>query len=165
MNFSALDDSEKTLNHTKLLECATAFGGVNSFLTLIEELRKTKPHALLAKDCEFRCHLGTIKWNKVIFEDKLNLLLKARLGESKKGNLLPDKDDKAFKNVLNLVRALKPIEFVAKRKNIKDGEGFSLNAVDIKSDEVTRINPLFDALFFSSIDTVKKVLNYETKGQ
>lgn len=63
---------------------------------------------------------------QVIFEDKLNLLVKARLFEGENNNLLPKESDQAYKRALNLVRALKPIEFKVKPKNIKHGEGFTV---------------------------------------
>jgi hypothetical protein len=90
--------------------------------------------------------------------------MKARVDEEKNGNFLPKKDDKAYKNVLNLVRALNPIEFEAQPKNLKDGDGFKLHAFDIVDENTTRLNPVFDAVFFCSVDTVKKVLAYEPKA-
>jgi hypothetical protein len=159
------DDAQKQAHHDKLSECAAAFGGVNYFLQLVEAIRGFKPHPLTAKNCEFRFALGTIKWGKVIFDDKLAILLKARQGESKNGNLLPSPEDKSYKNVMNLVRALNPIVFEVKPKNMKDGEGFSVHPFDVVSESVTRLNPVFDALFFRSIDTVKKILSDEAKTQ
>jgi hypothetical protein len=60
----------------------------------------------------------------VIFNDKLQLLLKARVNEGKQDNLLPSKDEKNFKKVLNVVRTLKPIVFQVKPANSEDGSGF-----------------------------------------
>jgi len=163
MNFNNLDDTAKQLYHDKLLECADSYGGVNFFLQLVEALRATKPHPLIEKNCNFYFSLGSIKWNKVIFKDKLTLLLTARSSESKNNNLLPSPNDKSYKSVMNLIRTLKPIKFVVKPKNIKDGEGFALQPFEIINDNVTRLNPLFDALFFSSIDTVRQILTYKSK--
>lgn len=163
-DFNNLDDGAKQAYHEQLTECADSFGGMNVFLQLIEALRECKTDPLIAKECEFRFDLGTIKWQKVIFKDKLTLLVKERVKESKRGNFLPEKDAKSYKNVLNLVRTLKPIKFRVQRKNKQDGAGFTINAFDMIDDDTTRINPIFDALFFCSIDTVKKVLNYKAKS-
>jgi hypothetical protein len=65
---------------------------------------------------------------------------------------------------MNLLRTLQPIVFEVFPKNQKDGEGFSFHAFDIVDKDVTRINPVFDALFFCSVDTIKKVLSYTPKS-
>ena len=165
MNFDILDDNEKRRRHNELLACVNSYGGANYFLQLVEALRATKPHPLINKNREFYFALGGVKWNKVIFKDKLTLLLDARQHESKNNNLLPPKEDKNYKKVLNLVRALGSVEFVVKPKNIKHGDGFSLRPFDVISDDVTKLNPIFDNLFFSSVNTIKKVLSYEPRNE
>jgi hypothetical protein len=162
-DFNNLTEEEKILHHKKLLDCANAFGGKNFFLQLLEAIRETKPHPLIAANSEFNIELGTIGWNKVIFNDKLQLLLKARVNEGKQDNLLPEKDEKNFKKVLNVVRTLKPIVFHVKPANKEDGSGFFFQPFDIVDENKTKLNPIFDALFFCSVNTVKKVLNYEPK--
>ncbi|MDH5465366.1 MAG: hypothetical protein OEW60_07015 [Thiovulaceae bacterium] len=146
------------------MECADAFGGKNFFLQLLEAIRKEKPHPLLAKHAKFSFEMGTITWEKVIFKDKLDLLLRIRVNESKTGNLLPDKNDKNFKKVMNLIRTLAPVEFDIKPSSDVSGIGFSVKAFDMINETTTRINPLFDMLFFCSIETAKKVLNYTPKA-
>jgi len=164
-NFNNMGDAEKQAYHEQLTACADAFGGKNFFLQLLEAIRRTKPHPLMAKNCEFRFALGAIKWSKVIFKDKISLLMKARLNESENNNFLPDQEDKNYKNILNLVRTLKPIEFEIKTKEKKDEAGFMLHPFEVIDEKTTRLNPLFDAIFFCSVDTVKKGLNYEPKKQ
>ena len=161
MNFTNLSDTQKTQIHHRLTECANAFGGANYFLQLLEGIRAAKPSPLLSKSCVFHCPLGTVKWSKIIFEDKLNLLAKARLHEGKNDNLLPKESDQAYKRVLNLVRALKPIEFKVKPKNMKSGAGFVAQPFEIVDETTTRMDPVFDILFFAGIDTAKKILNYK----
>lgn len=163
-DFNTLTDEEKMLYHEKLLQSANDFGGKNFFLQLLEAIRETKPHPLIAGNCEFRIELGTIKWNKVIFNDKLQLLLKARVNESKQDNFLPSADEKNYKKILNVVRTLKPIVFHVKPVIKEDGPGFLFQPFDLIDESKVKLNPLFDALFFCSVDTVKKVLNYEPKG-
>ena len=162
-DFNALTDEEKKLHHEKLLQCANNFGGKNFFLQLLEAIRETKPHPLVAGNSEFSIGLGTIKWNKVIFNDKLQLLLKARVNESKQDNLLPKPDEKNYKKILNVVRTLKPIVFHVKPAQKEDGPGFFFQPFDVIDENTTKLNPVFDALFFCSVDTVKKVLNYVPK--
>ena len=163
-DFNHLDTAAKTAYHNQLLKCADSFGGVNYFLQLLEAIRKTKPHPLSAKHCEFRFSRGIVKWDKVIFKDKLTLLTAIRVNENDNGNLLPPEDDKKYKKVLNLLRTLQPVEFTVLPKNNKDGEGFTFHAFDVIDKETTRINPVFDAVFFCSVDTIKKVLTYTPKA-
>lgn len=163
-DFNALTDEEKKLYHEQLLQCANNFGGKNFFLHLLEAIRETKPHPLTAGNSRFDIELGTIKWNKVIFNDKLQLLLKARVNESTQDNFLPEPKAKNYKKILNVVRTLKPIVFHVKPAHKEDGPGFFFQPFDTIDEHKTKLNPLFDALFFCSIETVKKVLNYEPKG-
>lgn len=162
-DFNSLTDDEKQSYHEKLLECADNFGGKNFFLQLLEAIRETKPHPLTAANSEFKIGLGSIKWNKVIFNDKLQLLQKARMNESEQNNFLPDSDAKNYKKVLNVVRTLKPIVFHVKPALKEDGPGFFFQPFDVIDDSTTKLNPLFDALFFCSVEKVKKILNYEPK--
>jgi hypothetical protein len=162
-DFNILTDEEKKLHHEKLLQCANAFGGRNFFLHLLEAIRETKPHPLIAGNSEFNIELGSITWNKVIFNDKLQLLLKARVNESKQNNLLPPKEEKNYKKVLNVVRTLKPIVFHVKPANKEDGSGFFFQPFDVIDENTTKLNIVFDAIFFCSVDTVKKILNYEIR--
>ena len=56
-DFNTLTDEEKVLHHQKLLLCANAFGGKNFFLQLLEAIRETKPHPLVAGNSEFNTEL------------------------------------------------------------------------------------------------------------
>lgn len=163
-NFNTLTDEEKKLYHDKLLTCSDQFGGKNFFLHLLEAIRETKSHPLTAGNMMFEMEQGTVTWNKVIFNDKIQLLLKARKSESKQDNLLPLKEEKHYKKVLNLVRTIKPIVFHVKPADSRNGSGFFFQAFDIIDEERTKLNPVFDALFFCSVETVKKVLNYTPKA-
>jgi len=162
-DFNSLNEEEKKLHHEKLLQCANNFGGKNFFLNLLEAIRETKPHPLIAANSEFVTESGNIKWNKVIFNDKLQLLLKARVNEGKQDNLLPEKEMKNYKKILNLLRTLKPIVFHVKPADPENGPGFYFQTFDVINAEKTKLDPLFDAVFFCSVDAVKKALNYEPK--
>ena len=162
-NFNSLSSEEKKLHHEKLLQCAENFGGKNFFLHLLEAIRETKPHPLVAGNSEFVMEFGTIKWNKVIFNDKLLLLQKARINESKQDNLLPKEEEKNYKKILNIVRTLKPIVFHVNPADKNLGSGFFFQPFDIIDENKTKLNPIVDAIFFCSIDNVKLALNYEAK--
>ena len=161
-DFNNLTDEEKEKYNKLIMEKAEAFGGTNFFLQLLEAIRKHKPHPLTAKHSEFKFSRGNVRWEKVIFKDKLSLLLKTRIKESENGNFLPSKDDKSYKHVINLVRTLAPVEFTVIPKNEKDGEGFTFKAFDKIDENTTRLNPVFDALFFCSVDTIKKIISYKS---
>lgn len=163
-DFNILSDEEKQIHHKRLLECATNFGGKNFFLQLLEAIRHTKPHPITAGHHTFEMELGTITWNKVIFNDKLQLLLKARVNESKQNNFLPKPTEKNYKKILNVVRTLKPIVFHVKPSHKEMGAGFFFQPFETIDADTVKLNPLFDALFFCSVDTIKKVLNYEAKA-
>lgn len=162
-DFTLLSPEEKKHYHKMLLQCAQNFGGKNFFLYLLEVIRQTKPHPLLAKNSEFIMELGSITWNKVIFQDKFQLLLKARINESKQNNFLPAPNEKNYKKILDIVRTLKPVVFHVKPTRKEDGAGFFFQPFDGIDEDTVKLNPFFDALFFCSIDTVKKILNYEPK--
>jgi hypothetical protein len=161
-NFNDLEDGVKQLYHEKLIECSTKFGGVNFFLQMVEALRKNKPHPLIASNCDFRFPLGYIRWNKVLFQDKVTLIIKLRSKDCYNENVLPTKGDKNYKNIYNLICTLKPIIFSIKRKNLSDGEGFECTVFDIIDDKTTKLNPVFDVLFFWHIDMIRKAFNYKS---
>lgn len=145
----------------RLNTCAESFGGKNHFLKLLESLREANPHPLISKHSIFRCDVGYIKWNKVIFDDKLQLLKKVRIEKNEEGNLLSGNK----KNVVNLVRTLKPLEFKINPKNKKEGEGFTVVPFQILDEKTTKIDPLFDAIFFAPIHTVKKMMKQTMKEE
>lgn len=156
--FDALDETTRQALHDELMTYVDAFGGKNPFLSFLEAIRQAKPHPLSAKNCEAHFPQGTIRWTKTIFPDKLELLKKARVHEAKQGNLLPDTEDKEYKKVLNLVRTLAPVRFTLEPK--ETGTTLELHPFDRIDDTTTKLNPFFDALFYCSVETVKKVMNY-----
>jgi hypothetical protein len=163
-DFHALNDEQKQQYHELLLDAAEKFGGMNFFLHLLEAIRETKPHPLTEGKMRFDMEMGSITWNKVIYNDKLQLLLKARQNESAQNNLLPSKEDKQYKKVLNVIRTLKPVVFQVRPALKEDGPGFLFQPFERIDEETTKLTPLFDAIFFCSIDTVKKILNYKPKA-
>jgi len=157
-------DKINSLNK-RLTTISDSFGGMNFFLQFLEEIREAKHHPLTAGNSYFNSSFGNIKWNKVIFKDKITLLLKIRLETNENDNIIPNKEDKQYKKVLNLVRTLKPIIFTITPNNIDDinneNKSFTVKPFDIIGEDKTVLNPIFDLIFFSSIDKVKKILLYK----
>jgi hypothetical protein len=164
-DLSTLDEASREKYHTLLNGYAEKLGGKNFFLQLLEDIREEKPHPLLAKNSEFVFSYGSVKWNKAIFKDKIDLLQKIRIHESEQDNLLPPKDDKSYKKVMNLLRTIKPIVFTVWPREIKGAKPFYFQALTIVDEERALLNPIFDAIFFCSIDTIKKLLNDRPKDK
>ena len=156
------NSTTQTVLSEKLNDCATAIGGKNIFLQILEAMQNAGSSPLMNQNCEFRFARGTIKWSKPIFREKIELLNKIRANNTD-GNLFPRQEIKGYKTIINLLRTLKPIVFHVLPKNKKDGKGFSFQPFDIIDDKTTRLNPIFEALFFMSVTQVKKILNTKTK--
>ncbi len=158
-DFNNLNDEEKLHYHTILMTCANNYGGLNFFLQLIEAIRESHTHPLCSRHQDFLFDLGNIRWGKTIFNDKIQLIEKLR--KEKKINLLENKEGKELKRVLNLIRTLSPINFSVRPALRDDGEGFDFKAFDEIDEKDIRLNPIFEALFFCSLELVKKILNYK----
>ena len=74
-NYDSIDNDKKQVLKNQLIKNATSLGGKNHFLSLIEAIRMAHPHPLMAKDASFRFNKGLVKWEKVIFKEKVNLLM------------------------------------------------------------------------------------------
>ena len=160
-DFNNLTNKEKLHYYTLLTTAANNYGGINFFLQLIEAIRDSSPHPLTSRHQDFLFELGNIRWGKTIFNDKIILIEKLRREKNEKGNLLKDKEGKEYKKTINLIKTLSPITFSVRPSLRDDGEGFDFKAFDNINEETTTLNPIFEALFFCSVDTVKKILNYK----
>ena len=158
-DFNNLSDEEKLQYHNILNTCSNNYGGINFFLQLVEALRDSSTHPLCSRHQDFLFELGDVRWGKTIFNDKVQLIEKLR--KEKQTNLLENKEGKEYKKIINLIRTLSPITFSVRPSRRDDGEGFDFKAFDEVNDKDTKLNPIFEALFFCSIDTVKKILNYK----
>ncbi len=160
-DFNNLTDEEKLHYHTLLTTASNNYGGLNFFLQLLEAIREASPHPLTSRHQDFLFDLGDIRWGKTIFNDKILLIEKLRKEKIKKGNLLNNKEAKEYKKIINLIKTLSPITFSIRPALRDNGEGFDFKAFDRIDEERTILNPIFEAIFFCSIDTVKKILNYK----
>jgi len=163
LDYNSLDDVAKADLKKQLEECAQAIGGKNYFLQLLESIRDTRPHPLMAKNARFQFSQGNVKWQKVIYKDKVHLLIKLLGDNQTTGNLMPKKGDKGFKTVMNLLRTLGPMKFEVKPKNKVNGDGFILHPFERTDNKTTHLNYMFDAVFFMPMHIVKKVLTGSKK--
>ena len=159
VNYNALDKKGKHDLKSQITNHAAFLGGKNHFLSLIEELRNAHPNPLMAKDKTFRFKKGTIKWEKSIFKDKVLLLEKIIKSSIDDNNIMPDENDRNYKNTLNLLRTISPITFSVKPKNKKDGEGFSFKPIEVIDENTCHTNFMFEVLFFLPLHLVKKIYN------
>jgi len=164
-NFNKL--SEQTKANLRLLtqNAAQNIGGVNFLLSLTEAIRSKKPHPLSEKNSQIASNNTIIKWNKVIFKDKVELL-ESLLQEIKESEnfeieLASQENPKKRKNSINMIKTLSPLEFTVMPQNPKDGEGFAFKAFETLGDESATLNPLFVSLFFCSTEFCKKAIKYE----
>lgn len=159
-DFNNLTNEEKLHYHTLLITAANNYGGTNFFLQLIEALRNSSPHPLTSRHQDFLFDLGDIRWGKTIFNDKIELIKETRITRSKEKSFLPEENHKKYKKILNLIRTINPITFSVRPSLRDDGEGFDFKAFDTTKNNDIVLNPIFEALFFCSVDVIKKILNY-----
>ncbi len=160
-DFNNLTDEQKQHFHTILMTAANNYGGLNFFLQLIEALRDNTPHPLTSSHQDFLFDLGDIRWGKTIFKDKVELIKETRLNRIQEESFLPLEDEKKHKKILNLIRTLEPITFSVRPSLRDDGEGFDFKAFNTNGKKQVTLTPLFEALFFCSVDTVKQILNHK----
>ena len=158
-NYESLDDEKKLDLKNQIIKNATSLGGKNHFLSLIESLRVSHPHPLMSKAASFSFDKGIIKWKKIIFKEKVDLLIRLSRDNDRDGNLMPKDGERNYKTIINLLRTIGPMEFEIRPKNSKDGDGFVLRPIDIVDDNTCHINFMFEVLFFLPIQLVKKIFN------
>ena len=159
ISFYSLDDLTKKNLKKEINDLAQDIGGKNHFLTLVEEIQKEHYHPLMSQSSSFRFTHGTVKWKKVIFKDKVQLLKKLIENLDNNGNLMPYKESKKYKKIMNLLRTLGPMKFEIRPKNSKDGNGFNLQPFDILDKDTVHLNLMFYIVFFLPVHIVKQVFN------
>ena len=164
-DYNSLNDATKERLRKQINDCAKSLGGKNYFLQLLEAIRAEHHHPLMAKDLSFRFNHGIIKWKKVIFKDKVQLLIKLLKNNEINGNLMPKKGDKNYKTIMNLLRTLGPMQFKIKPKNSNDGDGYILHPFDIIDENTSQINFMFEVVFFLPLYIVKKHLMAQQKKE
>ncbi len=160
MRFNNLSHDEKIDIQKELNDCIEKLNGQFNFFRMIEDIRESKKHPLSNKTGKLHFKTGTISWDKHIFEDKIDVLKKVVIN-APKNNLLSVENDKLRKQLVNAAKTMAKLEFVVKNKDKKDGEGFSFKPFNVINDDSIEFNPLFQIIFFDSVNNTKKILKYK----
>ena len=163
-NFNKQNEETKAQIHLFMKKAAENVGGANFLLGLIEAMKTKKPNPLMFAGKQISSNNTIIKWNKVVFKDKVNvlenILIAHRSSENPDFNILAEENQKKRKTIINMVRTLSPIEFIVTPQNPNDGSGFNFKVFDTIEDDNVKLNPIFIAMFFCSIEFTKKALKY-----
>ena len=162
MIFKNLSNEQKEQLSKELKNYATSVGGTNFFLTMIEDIRGSRPNALLNKTAIFHYTQGTLNWGKSIFKDTLTVLFDSMRKEEKDGDMINGLKPKEYKNTMNMMKILKPVTVTVNPKDEECG-GFSFQILDTSEAKKTKISLIFKVLFFYNIEFAKEALAYEIK--
>ena len=157
MKFNNLEHEEKLEIQKLVFDCMEKIGGRNYFLGMIESVKEAKQHPLLNKTSKCHFENGTIQWGKEIYKDKV-ITLKNMLIENDKDNILDCSDEKMKKNINNVVKTLGKLEFTIKTK---ETEGFTFKPFNTISADNVELDPLFQIIFFDSLNNTKRILTYK----
>jgi len=164
-NFNQQSQDTKALIHLFMKKAAENVGGTNFLLALIEAMKTKRPNSLMSKEKQVSSNNTIIRWNKVVFKDKVDviekILLAHKSSENPDFNILNHENAKTKKSILNTVKTLSPVEFIVTPQNPNDGPGFSFKIFETLADDNVKINPIFVAMFFCSTEFTKKALKYE----
>jgi len=160
MNFESLTNEQKIDLQQDLTKYSNNVGGINSFLTLIEKIKDTKPNALLNKQATFKSDDIVITWQKSIYKDTLTNIFNAIKHEDKCGDILKSLNPKDYKNTMNMMKILKPITIKVDHKN-DDLAGFEFSILDTSVMKNTKISLIFKVLFFYHVSFAKNILNFK----
>lgn len=164
-NFNNQTQETKDTIHLFMQKAAQNVGGANYLLALIEAMREKKPNPLIQKNSQVASNNTIIKWNKIVFKDKADVIEKILVGhreaQEKDYNILNEANTKVKKNILNMARTLSPIEFIVKPQNPNDGGGFTFGVFDTFSEDEIKFNPIFIAFFFCSTAFTKAALKHK----
>jgi len=163
MKFKDLSVEEKVAIHQALLANATALGGKNFLLQLIEDVKKEPVHPLSSKEKHFSFSKGFVQWDKAIYQETLDGLFTAILTQEREGDVFSGLKEKEKKRTMNMLKTLKPVTIQVKPKNIKEGDGFALSIVELLAEDKPQISLMFRVLFFYNIDFAKTALSFEVK--
>lgn len=165
MNFNTLDSSIKQAMHEELLNCAQQVGGINFFLQMIESIKAEKVNPLLKESMSFHYPKGTISWNKSIHKPTLTILFTALKKEDKEGDMIAGANPKDYKTIMNMMKALKPLEITVTPKEEEcEEKGFSFLVLDTTQEKKTKISFLFKVIFFYNLGFAKQVLTYKKES-
>lgn len=163
-NFDKQSNDTKALIHLLMKKSADSIGGTNFLLGLLEAMKEKKPNALMHSGCKIESSEASIRWNKIVFKDKLDILEDVirshRSSEARDFNILENDSEKKKKKILNMVKTLAPIEFIITPNNADNGTGFNFKVFESIEDNSVKLNPLFTAMFFCSTEYMKKAIKH-----
>jgi hypothetical protein len=163
-NINSLDKEQKLRLSALLNEKISQIGGKNFFLNMVETVRETSPHPLVSNTCRFDYEGGRVAWNKVLFQDKIELMWQKSREIGFREDFLHNASPKEHKNLLNLIRTLSPVEFIFRPGSSEAGSGFVLKAfVRDETTGATYLDPVFDAIFFAPKKQIKELIEFENK--
>ncbi|MEA2049300.1 MAG: hypothetical protein U9O56_01000 [Campylobacterota bacterium] len=157
MKFNNLSHDEKLEIKKLVVDCIDTIGGINYFLKMIEDIKEATNHPLLNKTAKFHFKNGTISWEKQIFKEKVLALKKLLLNNSEDENILNIDDIKLKKEISNTIKVMGKLVFV-----IKTNEGeYSFSAFNTINDTNVELDPLFQIIFFDSLNNTKRIYKYK----
>ncbi|MEA3553236.1 MAG: hypothetical protein U9R39_02405 [Campylobacterota bacterium] len=157
MKFNNLSYEDKLDIQKLVVDCMDTMGGRNYFLGMIEAVKEAKQHPMLNKTGKFHFPNGTISWGKEIYKDKV-VTLKNMLIASDKDNILDCDNEKMKKNINNVIKTLGKLEFAI---NAKDSKEVTFKPFNTISDDNVELDPLFQIIFFDSLNNTKRILSYK----
>ena len=156
MKFNNLTHEEKLKIKEIVLNCMDTIGGRNYFLAMIEDIKESKQHPLTNKTGKYHFKNGTITWGKQIFKEKV-IALKTMLIQHADDNILTVPNEKLNKDIKNSVKTLGKLEFIIQ---VKDGNEFKFKPFNTIDQNNVELDPLFQIIFFDSLNNTKKILQY-----
>lgn len=158
MKFNNLSHNEKLDIQKELLSIIDIMGGKNHFLGLIEHIKELKQHPLLNKTAKYHYPTGIISWNKEIYKDKILAIKHFLIKNSDENNLLNIEEIKLKKSIINTIHTVGKLTFTIKTDDNKE---YQIKPFDTIDDKNIQLNPIFQIIFFDSINNTKKILSYK----
>jgi len=146
MVFKDLSKEQQEKMHIDFMSSAMSVGGRNPFLQIIEDVKAESITPLLNKHKAFNLTNGKVIWNKSIYKDTYTLILDSMRKEEKDGDILIDLKPKDYRRIMNMMRAIRPIELVFRPKNSKNGKGFIIPILDTSEDRKTKFSTIFKSI-------------------
>jgi len=157
MKFNNLSHEEKLETQKLVLKCMEVVGGRNHFLGMIESIKDSAQHPLLNKTGKLHYSNGTISWGKQIFKEKV-FALKDMFIKHQDDNILTISNEKLNKEIKNCLKTMGKLEFIITSKDDKEFKFFPFNTISETNVEST---PLFQIIFFDSLNNTKRIIDYK----
>ncbi|PIF04602.1 MAG: hypothetical protein CSA86_01585 [Arcobacter sp.] len=157
MKFNNLSHEEKLEIQKLVLECMDVVGGRNHFLGMIESIKESDQHPLLNKTGKFHYPNGTITWGKQIFKEKV-MALKNMFIQHLDDNILTIKNEKLNKEIKNCLKTMGKLQFTIRSTEGAEFTFPPFKTIDANNVEIT---PLFQIIFFDSLNNTKRILDYK----